>query len=119
MAIIPQLLDILVVAVLVGDVEGAVDGTAIGIGATLAEQLAIQVPVLVVDSIIKCKGHHLRHLGYGMGEDLTTDSSKLHNKMDTLDYFTCYFVEFCGGISNFLFADNKQRHALHENEMQN
>lgn len=79
-AIIPQLLDILVVGVLMGDVEGAVDGTAIGIGATLAEQLAIQVPVLIVDSIIKRKGHHLRHLGDGMGEDTTTDSSKLCRK---------------------------------------
>lgn len=52
-AVVPQLLDVLVVGVLVRDVERGVDRTAVGIGSRLGEQLIVNIPVLVVHRIVE------------------------------------------------------------------
>ena len=62
MSLIPQLLHVLVVVVLVGDVEGAVDGAAVGVRACLGEDVFVKVPVLEVHGVVKGESDHLRHL---------------------------------------------------------
>lgn len=52
-AVVPQLLDVLVVGVLVRDVERGVDRTAVGIGSRVGEQLIVNIPVLVVHRIVE------------------------------------------------------------------
>ena len=59
-ALVVELVDHGVVGVLVGDVEGCVDGAPVGIFLALREQLTrVQIPVLVVDGVVEGDDHHL------------------------------------------------------------
>lgn len=62
MAAVPQLLHVLVVVILVRDVEGAVDGAAVGVSAGLSEDLVVEIPVLEVHGVVEGERNHLGRL---------------------------------------------------------
>jgi len=58
-AVVRQLLDHVVVAVLVGDEEGSPDGAAVGVLAALAEDLLVVLDVVDVDGAVEGEQDHL------------------------------------------------------------
>ena len=59
-----EFLDQLVVGVVVRDKEGAADGTAVGVGAVIEEDIAISFVVEVVNGAVKGQHDHLWDLKY-------------------------------------------------------
>lgn len=65
MAVGVEVLHLAVVRPLVGHVEGGTDGTAVGVDASLLEQVHVQLLVQVVDRVVEGEQHDLGHLLHG------------------------------------------------------